>query len=598
MAFDLLTHGAVAPPLQKISPELPGKRNAGRFKPFALYIAVFLPLSIFTNPYQPDEEHTRRYLLPVFRAADASLFRNDPAVDAMLRFRSIFYDGLAATVKAFRLTPAEVQAALQASYLPLTAALLCMIYLIVRELEPHPVTVWFAGLFACQPRNALLGGDGLFYASVTHREIAILLGLIAIYCALRTRSDWAGATLAIAVLIHAVLAVALFLAIAPATGWRCRSAAGRSLAGIAMFGSSCAVYLLFLRPPALGEAGSRIFLEAKGSINHVSLLNQGAGQWVVTSLLLALALLAWRALEPISESVRRAGAFMIFSAGCAIVLSAAFLATRIPLLAQLQPMRGFTWATLFIYLLLIAAAGRALERDRNLALLLIAATALTLAGARAGIAFAFAANLYLLFGRMLCREFWTAGIQLLALATLAGALVPALVPLAAAVEPVTAVVAACILMLLVPRVRMLQSAAIGFIAAAVAWAGAVREIDVRRHSAASDWLQVAAWCRTHTSPDARFLTPPDTSDFRFYALRTPVAEPVNALLWVDPLLYRSDNERRQHLRQAYAGPACDGAGIVNLACRWNAEYLIVPGGCAPHGKPLFQQNSFSVYSVR
>ena len=173
-------------------------------------------LTPLINSYRFNERHSLWYLLPVIQTTDPALFAADPVVASIALFRSVFYDGLSYLVSILEISPSNLPLFLKALSIIVQAGIVGLLFAISRRLSPNLWVFTFLAAWACQQRSAIIGGDQTFTSTLTHREVAELLGLAAVYLMLCGRALQASLVLSFTVFIHVLVAIHLFVAMVPA----------------------------------------------------------------------------------------------------------------------------------------------------------------------------------------------------------------------------------------------------------------------------------------------------------------------------------------------------------------------------------------------
>lgn len=593
----MLSRTARRSPLDRLTARLTPARSAVLL---AVVLGAWRALAL---PVAYDRGDSGRYLLAVIRAADPALLADDPLVEGLGRFRSLFYDGLGALFHLLGWGPEQLPAVIGVLYVLAGMAGLLALLAVMHAVAPRN---WLAGLliaaWAVFPQTAPLGGAPLFLPIFTHQEIALVVLLAALALLLRGRLTAAWAVAACAVGLHAIFAVHWALAAAlPTLWWSWRARQLRAAApGLSLFGAAALLYKFTLAPPDFSPAEAALFLQTKGAIPHVSLLRAGWRDWVTLGLQLGLAGLAvWR-MPGAPVAPRRV--WQLAAAGTVLgcVASAAALASGWPLLAQLQPMRVFFWVTLLTHLAIAAAAADGLARRRPIGWLLLAYLAfsmldlnwellaaalgvavLALDRADAEVRAALVAVLAAAVGAGLLRlggNNWSAvWLGPVALVLLMGAAAPWMPRLSAALGRRPAALPVLLLLILM-------------LAGAQQW---------RRYFAPRvdpNWDVVRVWVRGQTPVAARFLVT-DGENFSAMAWRRAVSRDYSALAWVAPLVYQEYAGMFREIGAARTADGWDLAQLEALAARWELDYIVVDGAYRGGGEPLFRAGRYTVFAA-
>ena len=337
-------------------------------------------LTPLINSYRFNERHSLWYLLPVIQTTDPALFAADPVVASIALFRSVFYDGLSYLVSILEISPSNLPLFLKALSIIVQAGIVGLLFAISRRLSPNLWVFTFLAAWACQQRSAIIGGDQTFTSTLTHREVAELLGLAAVYLMLCGRALQASLVLSFTVFIHVLVAIHLFVAMVPAIVFVKRRVTWPMALGVAVFAACALCYALILAPPRMDAAAQQIFLQAKADIAHVSLFAQSWLQWVEMIGLAGLVFGVWRLVGPKDDNIRLLEAFAITAAAFGIVTAILFHATSSVSVAQLQSLRSFTWVMLFTVTLLVLATSKALSTAGPTAAVLLGVLAFEILG--------------------------------------------------------------------------------------------------------------------------------------------------------------------------------------------------------------------------
>jgi hypothetical protein len=504
---------------------IPPRAGKGASVGLTLLLALF---AVWASPFAFDEGASGRYLPGVEQALDPTLFPGDAVVEGMRRFKSLFYTGLGVGARPFGVAGLELL--LGALYALSKLLLALAVLLVIRRLT----TDWRASLLAvawiATPKSCWVGGVTLFLPTLTHMEVALGLGLVGVWLLLEGRLNLFWLVSALSVFVHPLVTFHLLLAVFPLLNRR------KQLPGFLVFAVCAAVYVLTMAPHLSAEEG-QIFLAAKGHINHISLLNQGAFGWVK---LLAVTAVVVRA--QYKDGDGKTGMLL----GCvlagfasALALSALALATHSVSLALFQPMRVFFWVTLFLGLLLAVFAAK--DRLLLIVLLLWMLDSLWMVP--------FAALIFVGREDLIRYGTWL-------LTALAAAALFVHTPF----ESTREVAPALVLFLL-----SIPSGWVVVPALALTLYGAA----LHRKVPDADWTAVRRWASQNTAKGDRFVTPPGAENFRAVALRSSLTEGSSALAWVEPRLYV---EGERDAADALADP-------FGFAERRGARYVIQKTDC-------------------
>lgn len=595
------------PPASSIS--APGQmlRHAAPFIACALLLAAF---AVWGSPFLLDYLNSGDQLPPMLQAVDPRLFPADPMVAAMGRLKSGFYLALAATMRTLKLAPQQTEWLIHSLYIVSKLALIAAAFAIARSLRKG---LWLFVVFAawlCHQKPALLGSVTLFMPVLTHNEVALILGMLAMACLLRERIFLFWLLAGVAVLAHVLVGLHFLLCFGPALLWR-RKFGKSFFAGAALFALCCLAYLLTMAPPALSAEEWRLFVAVNGRTGHISLFTHSWLNWLGFVSVFGLAMLAYERFlkgDAGFALLRRAA---LCGAAAALSLSFVAVVSQAMKLMQFQPMRVFYWVTLICFVLLVAAAVEAFKRGESSLLsgVMIAAvlsltvlnSVLTPFFASLGLSYFLAERLASGFGAGASRT-----VELAARAVLTMGVAGVVVAWALGQrQPVDSLRSPVLLppgilglaIMFAPRLKTWRAPV-----AALLIVYCLAAASLYRHSYAArwldaDWRAVRLWCQANTQPADRFITPPDQIGFRALALRSTVSESLPRVIWAAPMLY-PDNKRAAELAaKGYAGGASDPAYLFELAREWRCDYVIARGGYDAKFTPLFRAGKFSVLRV-
>ena len=281
----------------------------------------------------------------------------------MARFDSLFYRILPIVLSG----PERFQSDLFKVFVGMKIALILSLFWLIRTLTKEPLPAVLLLAWCSQNSSALLGGIPLFTNTVTHSEIVLVLGILAIVCAARKRywSFWS--LLCLALFIHSLVTIHLLACVFPVILFSGRQGRAKFLLGAAGFCVCFLSYVHWMTPPPMSPEEAGIFMAAKGQMQHISPMAQGAADYLKFSLMLALAILGqrrWLSAEPASRLVI---GFAICGTIIAFLLSFVAVFGGILSITQMQPMRIFFWVTLFLEVIIAWAACAAFNERHPLA---------------------------------------------------------------------------------------------------------------------------------------------------------------------------------------------------------------------------------------
>lgn len=574
----------------------------------ALLIAAFAMLALWSNPLQYDDANSGRYLLSVLQAADPTLFPDDEVVTSLGRFQSGFYQTLALAFQLTDAPPESLEPLIHGLYVVAKILLILAIFALSRALSKDIWLFVLVGAWAVHKKGALLGGVSLFDPMLTHAEIAILLGLVALTLLFQGRLFWFWLPLCLSIFIHSLVTLHLVAMVAPPLLLLNRER--RSLlAGLGLFLACTGVYLTFMSPPPLSAEGARLFLQEKGSINHIAFLNHPPVNLLNTLLVLVLAWLSYWHLDRDTPTSRLLAYFLVSGTVATIVLSTAATTTAIVKLSLLQPARIMLWVTLCAYLLLAIATLKALQQRALVGVILLAVLVFTLFGSLWTLA-----CVALGIGYFLAKSLpiWRRAVEIWKLETLTKAAFFLLVigmfvawavgkylPFDSFRNPMP-LVAGLLLAALVYKNLFEHSTRWMLTGLVLAYAVAGASLHWHQSYAERvdpDWYALQMWSREQTPVDAAFITLPEYGNFRTRAFRTTLNEPMSALAWVDPLLNEANAAAAARVRAGYDGTTWDMEYIFTLAREWDATYVVVKEPYTPRVAPVFEAGPYRVLNV-
>ena len=567
-------------------------------------------LTPLINSYRFNERHSLWYLLPVIQTTDPALFAADPVVASIALFRSVFYDGLSYLVSILEISPSNLPLFLQALSIIVQAGIVGLLFAISRRLSPNLWVFTFLAAWACQQRSAIIGGDQTFTSTLTHREVAELLGLAAVYLMLCGRALQASLVLSFTVFIHVLVAIHLFVAMVPAIVFVKRRVTWPMALGVAVFAACALCYALILAPPRMDAAAQQIFLQAKADIAHVSLFAQSWLQWVEMIGLAGLVFGVWRLVGPKDDNIRLLEAFAITAAAFGIVTAILFHATSSVSVAQLQSLRSFTWVMLFTVTLLVLATSKALSTAGPTAAVLLGVLAFEILGGV--LRFAFLGLGWILLAGASTRvrsmvslestqRFVTQAILGVCVGGAAGWLAGESLPFESLRSGWTVAVVGGLALLAVLNLQQMKLRSITVflvLVAAITGAAGLARAQINAAQPSAEWLSVMTWTEAHTAKSDTFLTPPGVFGFRPYARRSSVNEMQPPLAWVNPVLYETLADRERTLTSVYRRASCDLDTLSALARDWNATHVIASTTCQLPDAALFATGEFRVFAVQ
>lgn len=578
---------------------------------FLLAVAL-ATVSWFSTGLRYDHANSGRYLLQVLKSADPELFVQDSVVDSLARFRSLFYDMLAAIFGWVR-APHRLEEALSVLYLICRVSTTWLVMAIGRALGGGLVTAFLLGCWCSFEQTSVVGGDSLFANVMTHATVAFLTAAGALLLLLEGHERFFWPLLGLTLFIHPLIALHLALCIVPAL-FAVYGPTREHWLGCSILGGCLILYWATLAPPPMSSAEAAIFLEAKKDMVHVSAFAQSTLAWTETAALMALVFFV--GFKNPRQSADRRGRLLAVAMFCgglaAVTLSFGAAYLDQVRLAQLQPLRLFVWVQFFAFVVLAGSAGRAAASRSMPEVLLFTVFLFSILPTRWRLAFLGLTLLYFVALRLRLRD-------LLARAAFIG-IVAAMTAgwflrdTAESIDSLRNPWVPAVGILLLPLVsrwpgRRLRTAAAVVILGVALSGGAVywhRYFDAKsypewgsvfRDRAQADWTAVRQRIAASTPKQARFVLACGGQNFRTRALRTGLGEPMSALAWVDPAAYDENERRRQEIERGRRSGAWDLEYLVDLARSWGADHLLVEGETSPTPRPRFEIGPYRVFRV-
>jgi hypothetical protein len=518
------------------------------------------------------------------------------------------------------------------SRLVLLLVLLGIAWAFFEEYKPAVWSFFLLGAWAAHLKSAPLGGGELFFPSLRHTEIAILLGLLGVLLALRNHRTAFWFVCGLAALVHFLVGAQFVLVFGLPYLYRDRREWRSHLAGISLLAGSLVIYAAYFSPEPFDLFEARIFLETKGNINHISLLNQQPFGWVKFFGVTAVTLLAAFHFQRSRSSQHRDNLKMLAvvilwgtCVGLAISLFTTFF--QVPefyRLAQFQPVRIFNWVWLFTHLLLVFLAGALLARNRQttesgLVLLLLCSLIWTeILGSLWVIWLSFLGIIYFLAVEFIPHkapgksqadqeDFSKMGEKALKTALIVTGTFMVFfwvmgdrLPFESLQDPVLALLGAIFIFAPVLRYYWKQyyPYLVGFMLVASLVSASIYTRSYFAARADPDWDTLRDWARSNTHKSDLFLNASQAGNFRTRALRSSVGELESAVAWVDPHQYLRNSEHHQSLQQGFDGGNWDLDYLFNLAKNWGAEYIILdkPISTLSHD-PVFFSGDYQIIAV-
>ena len=341
------------------------------------FLAGIVLASISAAPFRYDYSNSGRYLMVVAQRMDPTLYPNDPVVASIARFDSLFYRLLPMVFH----DPERLEGDLFVVYVGMKIALILSMFWFIRTLTKAPLAAVLLLAWCTQPSEAALGGVSLISNWVTHTEIALVLGILAVGCAVQRRYWFFWPLISLSLFIHSLVTIHLLACLLPILLFVERRTWPALLLGLAGFFLCFLGYIHWMTPPAMSSEEAKIFMSAKGQMVHVSPLAQGMANYVKTALLFGLAMLGqrrWLADQPAAKLIL---GFAVCGSLVAFLLSFASVIGGVSSFAQMQPMRIFFWVTLFLQVIVAWATCAAIKERHGAVWALLGYIVFGMAGA-------------------------------------------------------------------------------------------------------------------------------------------------------------------------------------------------------------------------
>jgi hypothetical protein len=389
--------------------------------------------------------------------------------------------------------------------------------------------------------------------------------------------------------------------------------------------------MIFMAPASMSSEEASIFLDAKGTMPHISPLNQKAFGWLELGGYMSLVWLAHRHLTNANERASLMIHFTLFGTFFGLLLSFAAVLSGSVRLAQFQPMRIFMWVTLLIFILLVTNTMDALRKSLPIGVVLLGALMLSVLNSTWSIAFVLIGGGYFLIvelktilqiqglqhlnpriqriGSRLAhyhvfqKETFLKSSSILVIACMFVAwILGDRQPFESFRDPVPLVAALILIPLLSRRVLTGRWRWL-LISVLIAYSLVGASIYRHRYYAQRldpDWDSIRYWVRENTEKDAQFITAGHgwPGNFRTLSFRTTLNESQSALAWVDPHTYLQNGNRAQKVNESYDGNNWDLEYLFALAEEWKAEYILVKGHYEPNISSIYCSGHYSVFETQ
>jgi hypothetical protein len=573
-------------------------------------VVTFGLVSVLGNPFLYDKGNSGRYLLGVIQAADPELFQNDQTVETLKRFRSGFYDVLAIGFEWSGAPPVHLKTTIEALYILSKFGLALALFGLAQTLSKDlGVFILFAS-WAAHQTGSPVGGETLFLPTLQHSNIVLILGLFALWMYFQKKYLVFWILISISILIHSLMAFHFILCVVPLLLYLNRNRWKSHAFGLLLVVISTLYYFAFMAPSALSLEEARIFLEAKGTISHISLLGQEGIEWIKMIGLVSLALVSYRRFASKNRFLRILAGFMISGvlAGFSLSLIPTFFPSPdLHKLALFQPVRIFVWVTLFSYLIILTSAVESLKTSRYSHLILILTILFTMLNSLwslwmiyIGIFITVISGYSAFIKKKIGVEVETIARATL-LVSIGGIFLMFLLgerqPFESFRNPNTIIPGIILLtFILIPRwQKQAYPFVIGFLIIYGIVAGSIYRYQYYNERTDPAWDVVRTWVSQNTAKTDLFLIAGGDGNFRPISFRSSAGEMESALAWVAPLIYLENQEAGELVRVGKMADGWDLMYLLSLAQQWNCQYLVLEGQYFPdNSTPSFQTGQYTV----
>jgi hypothetical protein len=583
---------------------------------FIHFLTVFVLLAVIAmlgSPYRYADGNNGRYLPNLYRLIDSSLFAKDPVAEAFTRFESVFYLGLGYLFRMLHVSVLQLESFFFVLWLLSDIMLLGLMYLLAKSLKLDLLGFTVLGAWVVHGKSIPVGGNSLFAPTLTHATIAVLLGIYAIIILLQGNRLIFWAILSGAIFVHSIIIIHLATIVFPVLLWHAKGRIARGeLLGWLTFCAAILVYLRWMLPPAFNWEEAHLFLVAKGSMSHISPLNQPLTSWISMLGIICLAWLTYRRYLAENKLLSLLAGFMISGTLTAVSLGFAAIGTSILQLAQLQPLRMFDWVYFFAFVLLICAGVVVYHRDKSLGIVLFVVVLLNVLDSLWGAAWLYFGIACFLADRLRDRSSLVAAVSmdclvhggsgLLACASLTMWIIRDYHSFESFHDPTSVIVViASMLLLWIPRrktvLRWTMLVSLLFLTLVARSVYVHTYVEARQDQ---DYNDVCRWIALNTDIDAHFITAvfnDNGGNFRARAIRTTLNEEQSALYWVAPLVAEKNSENSKQVMTGWNNHFWDINILLQLARSWDADYLLIEGNYLPKLPVLYVQGRYRVIKV-
>ncbi len=584
---------------------------------FVIAGAVFFAaLSVVLNPFQFDHGNSGRYLLPVLKDMDPTLFSDDPQVEALEGFGSGFYLALSWVTTNLSTSPHDIERVMGGLFVFTRFLLAIALVWLAWELADSRLERWVLIsvllLLFSFPVSVSVAGVSIGFPTMNHATLSEVAMVLSVVFLISRRFVSMTVVNTVDVWIHPLMAVQrlISLGLAAIVGDRARMRPLLALGLIALFGSSVVAYVYRLAPPPLSPDEVAIFLEAKGRMIHTSPFVQPWTSWMLFA---SLIYLAW-------FSTRRFGSgladnrvrLMWLAAGISSVVGISFAALnhvfQNPVLTRFQPMRMFMLSWFILLVLVALGASRAFLMD-DASWPWLAASLVTIpihGGVDVIVCCSSSFVLFLVTADRTGEQKWKRSRVLLTLFAIS--IVSAGVVSARSYHFVlgSLVVLAICGLSWIPVRRGVMASAILLVAVAAGVVSSHRYFRVEssestgRPRVDAEYFRTLAWIQKNTAQNARFAVEPPMAFFRARSHRTCANQNISAVVWVDPSLSEEERIRAEQVDEIFEGTEMPSmpAEVKRISGDHGFDHVVTRGDRFWGYEPVYSSGSFFVYQIR
>jgi len=323
-----------------------------------------------------------------------------------------------------------------------------------------------------------------------------------------------------------------------------------------------------------------------------------------------LALLSYRTFLNEEEKYRILTVTMGSGVLIGLLFSGLALLTNSYRLAQLQPIRIFTWVTFFAFFLIAAATAKAFSEKKTIGIIFIAFWLLTILNSLWAFLFCCLGITYLLLVefaaifqklKVLNSEFL---LKICIVSLVVGMFltwgIGDHLPFEAFRSIVPMGVGVVLVMLTWPSFYQ-TNARYFLVGITIIYSLIFMSLSRHEQYAAREdftWDEIRIWIRENTSKDADFLLAGGGENFRAQSFRSSLGKGVDALVWVSPSTYLNYSEQEALVTDGFKNNQWDLPFLFSLAREWEAEYVLVDGPFSPKiNTPVVRIGGYRLFEV-